>query len=267
MTVITRITTQKKHRGRFNVYIDRGQGEEFGFGVSEDVLVAFALSKGKEIDEDELKGIIFEDEIKTAFNLAVNFLSYRMRSEKEMQDYLRKKEIRSDVIDQVIERLKQQHYIDDIEFAKAFVESRKRMSSKGPAVIFQELHKKGVPESDIMKALEGFSFEEQVTTAARFAEKQAKRHRNKSTREMQQAIMQTLMGKGFDRDVIETAVHQITLEKDEDDEWQALVVQAEKAHRKYKKYEKPEYEQRMKKHLYRKGFPFAMIERYLEGRE
>lgn len=267
MTVITRITTQKKHRGRYNVYIDRGEGEEFGFGVSEDVLVTYALSKGKDIDEDQLKEIIFEDEIKTAFNLAVNFLSYRMRSVKEIQNYLRKKDIRSDVIDQVINRLEKQQYVDDAEFARAFVESRKRTSSKGPAVIYQELHKKGVPDGTIMKALERFSFDEQVTTATRFAEKQAKRHRNKSTRQMQQAILQTLIGKGFDRDVIEAAIQKTELEKDENDEWQALVVQAEKAHRKYQKYEKPEYEQRMKQHLYRKGFPFEMIERYLQGRE
>ncbi|HET7616396.1 MAG TPA: RecX family transcriptional regulator, partial [Bacillales bacterium] len=135
MANITRITTQKKHKDRYNVFLDRGNGEEFGFGVSEDVLVAFTLGKGKEIDENELKSIIFEDEVKTAFNLAVRFLSYRMRTVKEITDYLQKKEAEPEVIEKVIGRLEHHQYIDDEEFAKSFVASRKRTSSKGPAVI------------------------------------------------------------------------------------------------------------------------------------
>lgn len=263
MAVITRITTQKKHDDRFNIFLDRGNGEEFGFGVSADVLVAFALSKGKEIDEDGLKSIVFEEDVKLAFNLAVNFLSYRMRSVKEIEDYLRKKEMPPEVIGQAVRRLRHHRYIDDSEFAKMFVESRMRTSAKGPAVIQQELRKKGVAEADAVEALGGFSMEEQVRTAAAFAQKQAKRHRKKSNAEMKQSIRQTLAGKGFSREVVDAALNWAELEKNEEDEWQALEAEAEKARRKYKKYEGWEYEQRMKQHLYRKGFPFAMIERYL----
>lgn len=264
MVVVTRISTQKKHRDRYNIFIDRGNGEEFGFGVSADVLVAFALNKGQEINESELKTIIFEDEVKTAFNLAVKFLSYRMRSVKEIQDYLRKKDMGPEVIDKVVQRLKHHRYIDDSEFAKMFVESRKRTSAKGPAAIRQELRRKGVPEGEAVKAISEFSTEEQIQVAAVFAAKQAKRHKKKSNADMKRSIMQTLAGKGFSRDVIDAALNEAELDKNEEDEWEALVVEAEKASRKYKKYQGWEYSQRMKQHLYRKGFSFPMIERWLK---
>ncbi|HET7579282.1 MAG TPA: recombination regulator RecX [Bacillales bacterium] len=264
MATVTRITKQKKHQDRYNVYLDRGSGEEFGFGVSEDVLVSFALSKGKEIDETELAGIIFEDEIKKAFNLAVNYLSYRMRSVKEIQDYLRKKDFGPEVIEKVLPRLEHYRYIDDAEFAKMFVRSRKQNSSKGPSAIRQELFQKGVAEHDIANALEGFTPEEQIEKATAFAEKQAKHHKKKSNADVKRTIAGTLAGKGFSREVIDAALEQAEFAKDEDDEWNALVTQAEKAARKYRrKYEGWEYEQRMKQHLYQKGFPFSMIEAYL----
>lgn len=263
MAVITRITTQKKNHGRFNIFLDRGNGEEFGFGAGEDVLVTFALGKGKEIDEDELKSIIFEDEVKTAFNLAVKFLSYRMRSVKEIKDYLHKKEMNPEAIPRVLERLEHHQYIDDTEFAKMFVRSRKRTSSKGPAVISRELYQKGVGPTEIEQALEGYPFAEQVETAANYAAKQAKQQRKKSSMEIKQDVMRTLMGKGFSRDVVEAALNEVVVEKGEDEEWQALVAQADKAQRKYQKYEGWEYERRMKQHLYRKGFPLSLIDRYL----
>ncbi|HET7656962.1 MAG TPA: recombination regulator RecX [Bacillales bacterium] len=267
MAVITRISAQKKHKDRYNIYIDRGSGEEFGFGVSEDVLITFALAKGKEIDEVEWREILFEDEVKKAFNMAVNFLSYRMRSVNEIQEYLKKKEFADEVSAQVVERLKRLRYIDDEEFAKMFVESRKRSSSKGPVAIKQELKKKGVPEQETAEALDRFTEEEQIAAAVRSAEKLAKRHRKKSNADMKRSIMQTLVGKGFSRDVIEAALNQAELEKGEDEEWAALEAEAEKADRRFGKYEKWEYKQRMKQHLYRKGYPMPLIERYLSNNE
>lgn len=267
MAVITRISTQKKNNGRYNVFIDRGNGEEFGFGVSEDVLISYSLAKGKDINEAEWREILFEDSVKKAWNMAIHFLSYRMRSVKEIRDYLQKKEIESAVIDQVIDRLKNQRYIDDDEFAKMFVDSRKRSSTKGPLAIKRELKKKGISEQETAEALNRFSETEQIEAAAAFAEKQAKRHRKKSSADMKRSIMQALAGKGFSRDVIDAALSKAELEKSESEEWQALTTEAEKASRRFGKYEGWDFNQRLKQHLYRKGYPLPYIERYLREKE
>ena len=54
MPVVTKITTQKNSGERYNVYLDYGKGEEFGFGVDENVLIKYDLKKGRELDEFEL---------------------------------------------------------------------------------------------------------------------------------------------------------------------------------------------------------------------
>lgn len=91
MPFITKISTQKKNTERFNIFLD----EKYAFSVDADVLVRFDLKKGKELDELDILEIQYGDDVKKAFNRAVEFLSYRMRSEKEVRDHLKKKKRRT----------------------------------------------------------------------------------------------------------------------------------------------------------------------------
>ncbi|RBW68139.1 recombination regulator RecX [Bacillus taeanensis] len=266
MVVISKITTQKNNEERFNIFITRGGKEEFAFGVDQDVLIKFGLRKGLEIDEQEIHEVLFEDEIKKAVNLAVQFLSYRMRSEKEVRDYLQKKEISEEAVPQVIEKLLYYNYLDDLEFAKAFVRTRKRTTVKGPYLIRQELIEKGISEDNLVKALKEYSFEEQVDNAFQFAEKKQKQASKTSASAFKQKMNGTLRGKGFSGEVIEIVLNELP-EQDENEEWEALKKQGIKAHNRYKKYTGFEYERRMKQYLYGKGFPFPLIERFLNEEE
>lgn len=88
MPFITKISTQKKNTERFNIFLD----DKYAFSVDADVLVKFELKKGKELDDLDIIEIQYGDEVKKGFNRALDFLSYRMRSTKEVEDHLKKKE-------------------------------------------------------------------------------------------------------------------------------------------------------------------------------
>ncbi|MFP3441163.1 RecX family transcriptional regulator, partial [Pantoea sp. SIMBA_133] len=66
------------------------------------------------------------------------------------------------------------------------------------------------------------------------------------------------------RDIIQEVMEQINLDKGDNEEWEALVMQAQKAERRYSKLGRREFDQKMKQFLYRKGFPFPLINKYLE---
>ncbi|WP_235425115.1 hypothetical protein [Heyndrickxia ginsengihumi] len=87
MPTITKISVQKNNPERYNIFLD-GQ---YRFSVDEEVLARFQLLKGKEISSFELDHIMLQDDIRKGVNIAIQFLSFRMRSEKEIKDYLRKK--------------------------------------------------------------------------------------------------------------------------------------------------------------------------------
>jgi regulatory protein len=267
LAIITKITTQKKRTDRYNIFIDDGKGEQYAFSVDEEVLIKFDLKKGKEIDEFDRANIQDQDEIQKAFTMAIHFLSYRMRSEAEIRLSLKKKEIEEPIIQEAIHKLYHYNYLNDLEFAKAFVRTHVNAGNKGPVTIELELKGKGVQETLIEQAMLVYPFDLQVHHAQLLAEKEIKKDRNLSERALLQKLEQTLIRKGFTRSVISAAIAEISLEKDDEEEWNSLCNQAEKAQRRYKNYSGYEYKQRMKQALFQKGFSIELIDRFLANEE
>ena len=97
------------------------------------------------------------------YNLALRFLSYRPRSEKEVRDRLKIKYQKSNlkdlelIIDRVIQKLKKYNFVNDLEFAKKWIESRMKFKPRSLRLIKLELKKKGISD-DIIQAIIHDSF-------------------------------------------------------------------------------------------------------------
>lgn len=85
---ITRITTQKKNKHRYNIFIDEGHGERFGFSVDEDVLIQYNLRKGLELDDAMQATLREQDTWQQSYSKVIGYLGYRMRTKQEVYDYL-----------------------------------------------------------------------------------------------------------------------------------------------------------------------------------
>ncbi|QDP39374.1 recombination regulator RecX [Radiobacillus deserti] len=265
MVKIAKITVQQKNKSRFNIFIEKGSKAEYAFSVDEDILIQFQLRKGQELDEPTLELLQRKDNQHKFYNLAIQFLSYRMRSRKEIIDYLEKKEIEPEQIPPVLERLEQEGLINDREFATAFVRTRLNTTTKGPLLLKQELKEKGVTAEIADEVLTIFSFDKQLEFARKWIQKKLKTNSKKSFRHQQQQILQTLMQKGFPQNVIVEATKDIHDGKDENEEWNAVVHQGEKLLWKYKKKASgQELKLKIKAALFRKGFNLDAIERFLD---
>ncbi|WP_246943059.1 recombination regulator RecX [Bacillus pinisoli] len=267
MAIITKITTQKKAKDRYNIFVDDGQGERYAFSVHEDVLISHSLQKGQEIDEFDIEEISFSDDVTRAFQQSLVFLSYRMRSSLEVIQYLKEKEYEDAVIQEVLHKLTSLKYLNDEEFAIAFVNTNARVSLKGPTVLRQELTQKGISASIIELAMTHYAKEDQIEFAKKYSEKTFKKTSASSEKMQRQKVMDALKRKGYTQDVISIVLEERVPERDEIDEWDALCKLGEKAHRKYQKYSDWEYSQKMKQFLYQKGFTIELIERYLESED
>lgn len=87
-----------------------------------------------------------------AFNYSLKYLSYRARSVKEVYDYLLRKNFVKHTIDAVIQKLTDLKFLDDEEFAKAWIESRQKYKGKSKYILKNELRLKGLSE-DIIEPL------------------------------------------------------------------------------------------------------------------
>ena len=90
-----------------------------------------------------------------AKNAALHLLSYRSRSESEVQRRLQGR-FNGEAIDRTLSELRRQGLLNDAAFAKEWREQRENFRPRGPGVIRQELQRLGVDSEVIRDALSGF---------------------------------------------------------------------------------------------------------------
>ncbi len=186
---ITKIKTQKR-AGRYNIYLDG----KFFLGIGQETLIKAGLKKGQEISPSRLKKLKEKEAENKAWQRALKFLGYRVRSEQEMRDYLLRKEVDQKTIDQTIKLLIKQGQLNDQEFARVWIKDR-QAKLKGPRLIYSELVKKGIGKEIIETGLKKWYNSKQERKIAQKAfEKKAGQEKEK--------IFQYLMRRGFDYDII-----------------------------------------------------------------
>ncbi len=166
--IITKIEAQKKKDNRVNIFING----EFAFGCSSELVYYHNLSKGKEINIEDLKKVIGEDNFLTAKTKALKYIERALKSEFQVREFLQRKEYEDSVIDRVLEFLKAYKFIDDEYYAKAFVTQNIRIEGKGN--IRYKLIKKGISEEMINNILNEISSKDEETVALKLAEKKLK---------------------------------------------------------------------------------------------
>lgn len=258
MGVITKISVQQKRIDRYNIEIDG----DYSFSADEAVLIEFNLKKGEVLTEADIEGIVLRDGVHRGVNTAINFLSLRMRSRKEVLDYLKKKEIEPNSWEEIMERLQLMGYLNDEQFADAYIKTQIQTTEKGPKLILRELKEKGIEGDIAARLIEQYTVEDQVEKAAALFKKQLKKFKRDSLFLQQKKAEQYLMTKGYSADIVKRAA--TAAEPDEEAEMEALMHQAEKAHRRYRSFENREYRQKMKAALYRKGFDLSNIDRAID---
>ncbi|MCR3954993.1 MAG: RecX family transcriptional regulator [Gudongella sp.] len=147
--IITNITQQRDPE-RVNIFIDN----QFAFGLFYSTKVDLGLKKGMEIDEGLLENIKSRDELQSAKSKAYQYLSFRQRTQKELEDYLVRKEFSRNTVDIVIEQLREAGYVNDLDFARAYIRDKTSHKSFGPYRIRNELAQKGISKESMEQALD-----------------------------------------------------------------------------------------------------------------
>lgn len=266
MPVIGKISVHKSNPNVYDIFFT-DEDKTGPVSVSKDTFVRFGLSKGMEVDISRLEEILHEDAVQKGFDSAAIYLSYAMRSVKQVRTHLQEKGFPSAVIAEVIQRLKGKGYLDDREFARSFIKTQIKTTDKGPFVIEKLLREKGIDENTIEEEITAFPLEEQLKKAFSLGKKWVERKRGLSVPQLKAEIHSMLVRKGYPDTIIREAVDESLQLLDEDHELNAIEVQGKRAWKKYAK-EPPERRKiKMKQYLFRKGFSGDLIRQYMDGLE
>ncbi|MCK4801399.1 MAG: RecX family transcriptional regulator [Anaerolineales bacterium] len=188
MLTVTKLEPQKKNPQRLNVYLNG----EFAFGISR--VIAPWLKEGSELNQQKITSLITEDEIEKAYQRALNFLSYRNRSEQEIRLNLQKHQIPEMIIQPVLDRLREVSLVNDIEFAQNWIENRREFHPRGKRALRSELYRKGISDQIIEEALQDINEEE---LALKLARKKIGKLKNLDKSTFQEKMYGFLSRRGF----------------------------------------------------------------------
>jgi len=140
MPEITGLKMGKSREKRVNVFLDGA----FSFSLLADVAVKNGLKVGLELSDSEIDRLQGSDRYQRCFNAAVRYLGYRPRSESEVRQRLLHHGFDVECTEHTIRSLKERGLVDDVEFARFWIENRETFSPRSRRLAGWELRRKGL---------------------------------------------------------------------------------------------------------------------------
>lgn len=184
MPIVTKLSAQKR-AGYYNIFID----DVFWCGLTDLQVVTMGLHKGTELGDAEADKLKELSSSTKAYHAAIRFLSYRMRSQQEIEQYLKKKH-HDEHIEEVVARLEAEKYLDDEDFARRWVTMRQG-EGKSPRVIGIELAQKGINRDTVAGALTEYEQEDQLESLRKSL------HKIRATGKPPEKVILALQRKGW----------------------------------------------------------------------
>jgi regulatory protein len=141
--IITKIKRLRGKRQLYSLHLDGVPALE----LSDWTIGKCGLHTGDDLDELTINKIKSTEAETRAKNIAINYLSYRQRSSKEIIEHLTKKGFARDCAEDVTRQLTSVRMVNDLEFARAFVRDRLKRKPTGQALLRMQLIAKGISSS------------------------------------------------------------------------------------------------------------------------
>lgn len=151
MPVITKLSAQLRDPARVNVFLDG----KYAFSLSAEEVIKRGLKVSQPLSTPEVSDLSALSKDEKVFAKVINFISYRPRSEREVMDrlyqYLGPDE--KEAKEALVKKLQKLGYLNDLEFARWFAQSRRANRPRSIRQLASELYAKGIGKEVISQVL------------------------------------------------------------------------------------------------------------------
>ena len=188
---------KKMSKGRYKITFDTNE-----IILYEDVIINNNLLLTKDIDIELLEKVLNENNKYEAYDLSLSFIEYKLRTEKEIKDYLEKKGFPSPLIEETINKLKYNKLINEELYVSSFINDKVNLTAWGPFKIKRSLLDLGISEDIIDIYLDKINdnvWNEKIT---KIINKRMNSLKNKSLYAIKNKLNVELFDLGYDKDLI-----------------------------------------------------------------
>lgn len=176
---------------RYKVYVD----EQFAFVLYKGELSRYHVAVGEEITEEIYNKIENEVVLKRAKLRALHLLNDMGRTEVQLRQKLKQNDYTDEIVEKAVNYVKSFGYINDEEYARSFIVSRKDKKSRKE--LYMQLSKKGIA-TDVLDFVFEESYDSDTAKEAVLSIMRKKKYNpDTATRQETQKILAYLTRKGF----------------------------------------------------------------------
>ena len=243
----------KKSGTKYKILLDDGKEIK----TYDDVIINHGLLYNKTIDSETLNKINNDNNYYEAYYKAVNYITKKLRSEKEIAIYLNNYNVNVKDQEKIIKKLKEINLINDFNFTQAYIADRLNLSNDGPDKIKNTLINHEIDPQIIAEQLIKI---DQKIIDDRILKIIAKK--TKSTKycgyKLKAKLLNELISMGYNKNDIIRLLDEIDTTKSITEEYQKIYQKLSK------KYEGKELIYNIKRKLYSEGFSTEEINSAVE---
>ena len=233
----------KKNGKKYIIILDNG----LEIKTFDDVIINNGLLYNKIIDDNLLDKINKENDYYNIYYKVVNYISKKLRSEKEIIDFLDKNNILDK--NKIINKLKSINLINDLNFAKAYISDRINLSNDGIYKIKNDLLKHNIDLGIIDNELSKIDDEIINKKIEKLINKKIKNSKYTGFK-LKYKVVNELINLGYDKSKISEIYDNLDIKNDD-----LIIKEYNKLYNQLsKKYQGKELEYKINVKLYNKGF-------------
>ena len=193
-----------KSKTNSNIFVVVTDNGEYIF--HSEIIVKYGISKGQFDEEIFLKAKQESDEL-IALSFAMKYVSSNIKTEKQIKDYLYKKEFIKPIVDNVINKLKEYNVVDDKVYADMYVKSNPSFSKRK---VQQKLNSFGVKKDLTDEICEQVDDEEScLKNAQKFMRTKV------ADKKTQEKLIRRLSYLGYNWETIRKTLNKLNIETEE----------------------------------------------------
>ncbi len=154
------------------------------------------------------------DPSSTARSILLRQLTIGPRTEEQLRQALRKRQVPDDVAEEVLARFAEVGLIDDRAYAESLVRSEAAAGSLSRRRVQQRLREKGVADHIVAEALEGIDLEVEESAALELARRKAARMRDLDPSTARRRLAGVLARRGYSADTVRRVVADVLVAGD-----------------------------------------------------
>lgn len=244
---------KKMANNKYKIYFEDGDILD----TYDEVIINNNLLYKKELDTELYGKILEENKYYEVYNKCVKMLSQKLRSKKEVEDYLIKNEVNKKDLDSIINKLSNIGLINDKVYVKAYINDKINFSNAGPLKIEKELLDNNIDINIIKEELDKIDNEILQNKVSKYIEKKAKTNKH-SLYYFKEKMLTDLLNMGYHKDMILEYLDNIEIKNNIELEYCKIYSKLSR------KYQDNELKRNIKNKLYQKGYSREEIDNVIE---